>query len=155
MKTKFDKFYSSSKTEIIINESDIENVFQSIYTIIIANIQNALGNGSGWIISSFVDHTISISKSNPLAGSSYIKLPKELDHPRRDLINIQNTCFKGCLFRYLDPADDNPRRIAKADKGFAKRLDFKDIKFPVKARDIHKIEKKIILALAILVMKTK
>ena len=71
------------------------------------------------------------------------------------MINIQNTCFKGCLFRYLDPADDNPRRIAKADKGFAKRLDFKDIKFPVKARDIHKIEKKIILALAFLVMKTK
>ena len=117
-------------------------MFQSIYTIIIVNIQKALGNGSGWIISLFVDHTISISKYDPFAGSSYIKLPKELDHPRRDLINIQNTCFKGCLFRYLDPADDNPRRIAKADKGFAKRLDFKDITFPVKSRDIHEIEKK-------------
>ena len=29
-----------------------------------------------------------------------------------------------------------------ADKYFAKSLDFKDIKFPVKARYIHKIEKK-------------
>ena len=27
---------------------------------------------------------------NPLAGSSYIKLPKELDHPRKGLIDIQN-----------------------------------------------------------------
>ena len=27
-KTKYDNFYSSSKTEIIINESDIENVFK-------------------------------------------------------------------------------------------------------------------------------
>ena len=38
-KTKFDYFYSSLKAEIIINESDIENVFKSIYTTIIANIQ--------------------------------------------------------------------------------------------------------------------
>ena len=44
--------------------------------------------------------------------------------------------------RYLNPADHKPRRITKADKDFAKWLDFKDRKFPVKVRDIHKIEKK-------------
>ena len=36
----------------------------------------------------------------------------------------------------------NPKIITKTDKDFAKKLDFKDIKFPVKVRDIHKIEKK-------------
>ena len=56
---------------------------------------------------------------------------------------------------YLNPADDNWRSITKADKNFAKRPDFKDIKFPVKIRDIHKIEKKIPSALAFLVMKIK
>ena len=40
------------------------------------------------------------------------------------------------------PGDHNPRRITKGDKDFAKRLDFKYIKFPVKIRDVHKIEKK-------------
>ena len=35
-----------------------------------------------------------------------------------------------------------PRRIAKADENFANRLDFKDIKFPVKTGHSHKIEKK-------------
>ena len=49
--------------------------------------------------------------------------------------------FRCCLVRYLNPADHNPRRITKANEDFAKRLDFKDIKFPVKAKD-HKIEKK-------------
>ena len=141
-KTKYDNFYSSSKAEIIINESNIENVFKSIYTTIIENIQKSSGKGSGWIIDSVIDHTISISKYNPLAGSSYNKLPKELDHPRKGLI-IQNTddnkCFKWCLVRYLNPADHNPRKITKADKDLAKRLDFKDIRFPVKTRDIHKI----------------
>ena len=46
------------------------------------------------------------------------------------------------MVRYLNPADHNPRRIRKTDKDFRKRLDFKDIEFPVKIRDIHKIEKK-------------
>ena len=62
------------------------------------------------------------------------------------MINIQNIddneCFKWCLARYSNPADHNPRRITKADKDFAKRLDIINIKFPVKIRDIHKIEKK-------------
>ena len=81
----------------------------------------------------------------PSAGSSYIKLPKELDHSRKGLINIQNTddneCFKWCLIGYLNPADYNPGRTTKADKDLSKRFSFKDIKFPVKIRDIHKIEK--------------
>ena len=55
-----------------------------------SNIQKSLGKFSGWIIDLFIDHTISISKYNSLAGSSYIKLSKELDHPRKGLINVQN-----------------------------------------------------------------
>ena len=39
-KTKYDNFYSSSKAEIIFNECDIDNVFQSIFTTIMENIQN-------------------------------------------------------------------------------------------------------------------
>ena len=121
----------AQKAETIINETDIENVLKSIYTTIIANIQRSLGKSSGWIIDSLIDHTISISKYNPLAGSSYHKLPKELDHPRKELINAQkiddNECFKWCLVRHLNPVDYNPRRITKADKDFAKRLYFKGI----------------------------
>ena len=49
-KTKYDNFYSSSKAEMPINESDIENVFKSIFTKIIANIKKSLGKSSGWII---------------------------------------------------------------------------------------------------------
>ena len=39
-KTKYDNFYSNSKAEIIINDSDIDNVFESICTTIISNMQN-------------------------------------------------------------------------------------------------------------------
>ena len=75
------------------------------------------------------------------------------------MINIQNTddneCIKWCLVRYLYSEDHNPARITKADKDFAKIIDFKGIKFPVKIRDIHKILKKISSALVFLAMKIK
>ena len=72
-----------------------------------------LKKGSGWIIDSVIDHNISIAKYNPLTGSCYIKLLKELNHPRKGLINIQNIndneCFKWCLVRYLHPVYHNPK----------------------------------------------
>ena len=59
------------------------------------------------------------------------------------MINIQNIedneCFKWWLVRYLNPTDRYPARFTKTDKDFAENLDFKDIKFPVKVWDIHKI----------------
>ena len=45
-KTKYDFFYSPSKAEKIINESDIDDVFESVYTTIISNIQKFSGKGS-------------------------------------------------------------------------------------------------------------
>ena len=88
------------KAEAIINESEIDDVFESIYTII-SNIQKYLGKGLCWIIDSIVSHTINVSHYNFLVGSTYIKLPKELDHPRIGLINVQNIndneCLKWCL----------------------------------------------------------
>ena len=47
----------------------IDDVFQSIYTTVIAIIQKSLAKGSDWIIDSITDHTISISKYNLLAGN--------------------------------------------------------------------------------------
>ena len=38
-KIKYHNFYSGLKAEIIINESDIGDVFQSIYITIITNLQ--------------------------------------------------------------------------------------------------------------------
>ena len=72
-------------------------------------------------------YNFNISKYNPLAGSTYMKIPKE---------TIQES-----KMRYLNPVDHNQRRITKPNKEFAQKIDFKNIKFPVKIRDIHKIEK--------------
>ena len=82
-----------------------------------------------------MEHNIDISKYNFLTGSSYLKLPKELDHLRKVSISLQNI-------------DDNEWfqwglvKIRKADHEFPKKLDFKDIKFPVKFRVVCKIEER-------------
>ena len=72
-KTKYDNFCFSLKAGTVINDSDIDDVFPSIYITVITKIQKSLGKGSGWIIDSVIDHTISISKYNLLAGSNYKK----------------------------------------------------------------------------------
>ena len=59
-------------------------MFESIYTTTVSNIQKSLGNDSGWISDSVIDHNRSISKYNSLVGSSYIELQKELDLPRKN-----------------------------------------------------------------------
>ena len=108
-------------------------MLESIYSSIILNRVKSLGRGSVWIIDSVIGYSnINILKYNPLAGSSCIKLPKELDHPRKGLIIIQNIdddddddddeCCKWRLVRYLHPEDHIAGRIRKAYKDFSKNL---------------------------------
>ena len=76
-----------------------------IYGNVISNIQKSLGRSASCFLDSIVDHNINISKCNFLAVSSYTKLPNKLEHPRKDLLNIEDTdgseCFKYCLAIYI------------------------------------------------------
>ena len=59
MKIKqYETFYSHSKAEIIVNEGDIDGIFESIYTKVISSIQNSLRKGSDWIINSVTEHSL-------------------------------------------------------------------------------------------------
>ena len=59
---------------------------------------------------------------------------------KKVLIKIQNIddneCFNWCLIRCLYPVDHNPRNIRKVDKLLRDELDFEDIRFLVKIKDI-------------------
>ena len=59
--------YSHSKAETTINQSNIDDVFESIFTTIISHIQKPLGKSSGRITDSVIQHNINISKYNALA----------------------------------------------------------------------------------------
>ena len=103
------------------------------------------GLGSGWIIDKIEDVHIDIAHYDPLASSSYIPLPSELNHPMKGLINIKNKdieCFKRCHIRFINPTNSHPERINKQDKKIASTLDYRGINFPMKARDYEIIEER-------------
>ena len=62
---------------------------------------------------------------------------------------MKNTLYQG----WLNAADCDPARIGNANKKFAKKLDFKNIKFPVKLELFTKSEKRIPSSLVFLVIK--
>ena len=57
-KTLYRTFSSNSKAETIINEKDIDDVFKSIYSTFISNIQKFLGQSLGCFIDSVIDQSI-------------------------------------------------------------------------------------------------
>ena len=73
-----------------------------------------------------IEQIIKISKYKPLSGSSYIDLPKKLNHARKDLTNTQNRdCkeyLKWCLARCLHPGNKNPAQMRKTDKVLRENL---------------------------------
>ena len=103
-----------------------------------------ISEGSGWTIESVDNHFLNIVEYTPLNGSSYIKLPSELNHHKKGLINLKNNdneCFRWCHIRRLNPQDKDPQRIKKSDKEYINKLDYSGIEFPVTTKQYNKIEK--------------
>ena len=59
-KTPYSTFRPNSKAETVINKSNIDHVFKSIYSTIISNIQKSPGPCSGWVVDSVINHNINI-----------------------------------------------------------------------------------------------
>ena len=122
----------------------INEALQLSKQIILNKIAQWVSEGSGWIIKSVDNHFLNIVKYKPMNGSSYIKLPTELQNSAKGLINLKNKdneCFRWCHIRHLNPQDKYPQRIKKVDKKMVNELNYKDIEFPVTIKQINKIEK--------------
>ena len=86
-------FNSLAKTVIGSNKFGLNQVFQET----IYRLDNWVGNGCGLIVEEVDNQYLNVSSYLPLSGSTYIKLPVELRHPIKGLINIQNNDNK-CFF---------------------------------------------------------
>ena len=79
----------------------------------------------------------------PTKGSSYLKLPIELQHHKKGLINLQNKdneCFRWCHICHLNPMDKDSQRIKKSDPKYVSELNYDGVVFPVSIKQINKIE---------------
>ena len=74
------------------------------------------------------DTWIRISKYDPLAVSSFLPSPEELNNSMKRLVNITNQgkddCFKCCHVRLINPRKSHPERVtSKRDKEAIASLD--------------------------------
>ena len=104
-----------------------------------------INNGSGWNVESIESQYSNISTYRSLSGNSYIDLPAELRNSRKGLINIKSKdkkCFLWCHVRHINPSNEHPERIKTTEKKIAEKLDYDGSEFPVKEKDLNKIEVK-------------
>lgn len=138
-KTLFTSAYFNSKPQIIMSDTKIKEPLGLISQQPRNQIGKWLSEGSGWMIESVDKHYLNIGVYSPMKGSSYVKLPPELSHHMKGLINIKNSdeCFRWCHVQLINPdANKDPNKITKQDKIIAQQL-----KFPVIVKQYNKIEK--------------
>ena len=137
---EYSPVYFNSLTKTLINfDYKLDQSFQEI----IYRLDSWISNRSGWIVIEIYSQYLNISSYLPLSGSTYIKLPIELRHPMKGLINIQNSdnkCFLWGHVRNLNCVDKNQQRITKKDGEVFKKLNFEGVNFPVSKKDYRKIE---------------
>ena len=137
-------FVSSVVRAVIKKQTNkIKGKVQLSVQVILKKIGQWLSEGSGWSDDSVDSHYLTIVKYKPMKGSSYIKLPSELQHHVKGLINLKykdNECFRWCHIRHLNPQENDSQRIKISDKAFVSQLNYDVIEFPVKVNDYNKIE---------------
>ena len=138
--TEYRPVYFNSLTKTIIND---DYKLDECFSEIIYRLENWISHGSGWNVEEIINQYLNVSSYLPLSGSTYVKLPKELNHPMKGLINIQNNdnkCFLWCHVRHLNCDGKNLRTMSEKDWGISKSLNYSGVNFPVSKKDYNKIE---------------
>ena len=119
---EYSPVYLNSLVKTVINNNfKLDQVFQEI----IHRLESWISHESGWIVEETTIQYLNLSSYLPLNGSTYVKLPRELNHPVKGLINIKNNdnkCFLWCHVRHLNLNDVKLERIAKKEKEIVKDL---------------------------------
>ena len=136
-------FHSKGKKKIT-ETTDIFEVYREMIDEIEEKVQEMEHvEGSGWQFVEIINLTLHVDIWDPIKGSSYIDLPKELKN-KKAIINMKNEdnkCFLWCVLRALNPKDDKPERIDKDLKSKEHTLNMEGIAYPVDFKGINRFEK--------------
>ena len=122
----------NSLQESIFASTDLENTFEKMTTKILESFATYLKNGSGWFLKNVVRLDITLSKLNPLKGSSQIPLPDWI-LKKKALINMENEddeCFKWSVTRALNLVGKHSQRVTKQLREQSEKLNWNGIEFP-------------------------
>ena len=139
----FTDFHFNTKNIIVDDATNLTDFFSVSVERLVELIESLQGKGSGWVFDEVLHFDILINVYKPLAGSSWIPLPKFLAS-KKALINPKNTdqeCFKWCVVEGMYPQKRDRDRITKTSKENAKLFNWDGINFPVKLSQINLFEK--------------
>lgn len=138
-----DKGYFHPETYINMKSTNEKKIIPKMFVEILEGIRNYQINGSGWYFKEVVQLEIHKVDYKPMKGLSFILLP-DFIKKKIAVINIENKddkkCFQWSILRHLHPADFHKERITGL-KQYENELNFKDIDFPVKLKDIEEFQK--------------
>lgn len=130
-------------SNFILSKADDLNIFMSTLCNLLAHkISTFEKKDSGWSLVKINNIELNINKFSPLRGTSFIELPKDIKD-KKAVVNVKNSdnsCFKWALLSALYPVNKNSERTSSYSI-HSNKLKFEGVPFPVKLRDISKIEK--------------
>ena len=136
-----DKAYFQSHTHINLEKTEVKVFLKEMIIEILGNLNIYQKKGSGWYFKKVNFLEIHIVEYKPMRGGSYISLP-EFIKKKKAITNIKNEdnkCFLWSILRYLHPKEIHGERLTDLKK-YENDLNFKQINFPVKVKDITKFE---------------
>lgn len=137
-------WYHTNHIITINNIRNIEELLRTQINRLYQEVEEAGLEGSDWVVDHFTLINAYIMSDPIMRGSSYIDLPKVIKD-KKAVLNIQNKqdneCFKWCILAHLNPIDakKHPQRVSNYNN-LNHNLNFTNIPFPVKIKDIPKFE---------------
>ena len=139
----FTDYHFNMKNNIVDESTNLTHFLSVGVERLIELIESLQGRGSGWIFDEVLHFDILTNVYKPLAGSSYIPLPKFLASKKAIINpkNIDQECCKWAVTEAVYPQKSNCDRITKTSKENAELFNWDGIKFPVKLSQINLFEK--------------
>lgn len=130
-----------TKNKAVYRETNLEKVIDEFVEKLKTEMEEAQLEKSGWSLKEVDGLRVRINKNNPLKGSTYIRLPKEIQN-KKACVNVQNKdskCFKySVLAEFID---ENPERVSKYIN-LKHPYDFSCVDFPTPLNQIKIFEQR-------------
>jgi hypothetical protein len=131
----------NTKYMVVTKASDLDEIIHTFMKIIDQKMNDFQERDSGWALESILFLELNINKFNPLRGSSYIPLPKDIVR-KRGVLNIQNVdecCFAWSLVAAVRKPNGDPSHPSSYED-FNTVFNFQGMSFPMKLSEISKFE---------------
>ena len=137
-----DPFFHSG-IHINLEGTNLEETYEELVEKINENFENFNKHGSGWMFVKIVKLEIHLVDWQPLGGSSWFPLPKELQD-KKAIINLKNydeKCFQWSVMRGVNPIKNHPERTGNL-MNKVEEFNWSGISFPTKLNEIGNFERR-------------